>query len=528
MFIKNNEAYRFFLIFLKKMKLFSNNIDDLIKIESIILNCYGQYGKSALIQPDRYENSSLILTNDARTILDSIKIKNNHLYYLINRLIKDYNQDGTKNLFIYLVNASRIILKPENSLFPLDELKSAFKQLNIPEFIQIMTNEWIEIMAKNENFIQLAEINDIMVYFKKMCVFQNLETFNLNLSRVCKNLISEFVNVKLKNEEKCFSEYEKDFRESLDDFSFIVEYCDIQDLDQSKILQNQFLIDRKFGFCSRNLAKGAINSIFVLKQENVHADIEISANLNSVLTKIKEDNRQIKFSQDFLKRLSENNINLIFFEGFLSETKKNQLKSIECSFIDYVPKERIVFLTERLRIGPIYSEKTKFDSCTLRLDCFEILNENLIAFRISKQTNLSFILFCSQIKLNFVNFKIYFKKCLTSLIKLISKQNEFCGVLVKSFYFERKCIELLPKIVHSDTFKDKKIGPIEFFVCQLFQVLLIKFKKLKNFRQLFEIQFNENVYEVLSLKHECFIKCLYFTQSILNIDSIYYVNSIKN
>ncbi|RNA35971.1 hypothetical protein BpHYR1_045156 [Brachionus plicatilis] len=344
------------------MKTFSNNIDDLLKIETIILTCYGENGKSALIQPDRDANSSFILTNDGITILNSVQIKNNHLYFLINRLLKDHDQDGAKNFFIYMVTASKIVLKPENFFFSLDDLRSAFKQLSLANILQKLSNEWNKIMDKNENFIRLTDPSDVLAHFSKMCVYHNLDSFNPNLSKISKKLLGDFVNFKLKNEKKNFIKCENSIRQSMDDFSFIAEYCDSLDLEQSKILENQFLIDRKFTFCSKHLASGVINSIFVLKEKNLNADIEITEDLNSVITKLKQANGQIKFTQEFLSKISENYINLIFFEGFLSETKKTQLKSIECSFIDHVTRERIDFLTNRLGIDPIESQNNKLDT----------------------------------------------------------------------------------------------------------------------------------------------------------------------
>ncbi|CAF0720366.1 unnamed protein product [Brachionus calyciflorus] len=511
------------------MKILIQYLDDVEKIERILLSCYGENGKSALIQASEETNTtnSYTLTNDGTTILNIIQIKNNHLYYLINKTVQEFsikNHDNTKSMFIYLVTSLKLLLKPaanNSNLNLIESFKSSLRNLNLPQIFDEISAEFVK---SNENILVITDKAHLLQSLNSISVFYNLETFNLNLSKISIKLIKELISSYLEQTSSDdLSSLEENLRQILIDLPEILEHWDRSDLEESKILNNQFLIDRKFSIRTKKIEKKYFKAILMLKQEVIDAEIEVKSNLSSILGKTLEHNQLLIFSNEFIEDLKTNEIDLIIAEGYVSDFKKSQLKLIDCSLIDCVMKEKILFLAQKLRKDPVCfkkDNKISQEKNVIIIEFYEILNENLIAFKPKSKLFLSSVLFCSPLKINFVNFKIYILKCVKSLVNLVSNNNTKC-ILIKNYCFEINLLNCLSKC-------DKIDFVSKYFLKSLFENLIIKFQKFKNIKDIHNFE-PENVrkYEILSNKFECLFNCLSFLKILFKIDSICFVKSIK-
>jgi len=63
--------------------------------------------------------------------------------------------------------------------------------------------------------------------------------------------------------------------------------------------------------------------------------------------------------------LKSNEIDLIIADGYISDFKKSQLKSINCSLVDYVTEEKINFICRKFQFDPVFDNKINLKNILL-------------------------------------------------------------------------------------------------------------------------------------------------------------------
>lgn len=515
------------------------DLKDLEKIEKIILKCFGKHGKSALIQSradSDSSSSSFILTNDCMTILSTIQLRNNQLFTTISKQISKNSTiyaDNSKSLFIYILTTLKSILTPEynqTNLEQIELIKSSFRVKNLSSLFEIFLNEW----KLNENLTEIENLQDFLRFLPKLGAIYNLDTFNSNLSSISIGLVLDTLKFYL-NQSIEFASTLNVLRQLLTDFEHILFYSDKLELEKSKLYKNGFLLDSRFNL---NYIKNnsITKSIFLINQvENSNFKIEIKANLISSLNQIRNSEKSTHFSSKFLDELKSGQINLVFAEGPLNDLKKSQLSSINCSLINYLSRERIDFLCSRLNIEPAEPDSEIDEKKhVLLIDKIEsVFGKESLNFFTCCEKKLVNILFCSPLKINFKNFRIYFHKCLKSLICLFDGSGlGLKNKIVKSSLFEltsiRVCKNIELKLIKNGELQDV---PMVRFLMGLFQILVFKFENFQSLKDLHSFESTSlekcDVYEPFNIKINCVYQCLSFVQSILKVDCICNVKSLS-
>lgn len=359
-----------------------------------------------------------------------------------------------------------------------------------------------------------------------------MNSFNSNLSQICFEIIVKFLNFKLNDPKIEFKNLENILRSIEQEFDEILFYNDRLELEKCKIYTQGFLLDIRFTLNYINQAK-EIRALFLLKETQFQKEditFELKSNVSNKINKILALDSSTHFSAEFLSQLKKHKINLLFCQGNIEEFKKSQLSFLKCSLICYLEKSKIEYLTEKLKIKPLYEKEFLIsEENILEIDRIESIadSENLNYFKVNcLETRISSILFCSPIKINFSNFKIYFLKCLKSLLNLLTD-----GLILKCSFFELNSIKICKNL--QIKFKDS----LEDFVLwkyleSLFEILLFKLENFKTLKELHEFDQKKNLesiefFDVFQIKFKCLLQSLHFSQSILNIDSICFVKSIE-
>lgn len=516
-------------------------IKDLKQIESIFLKCYGKYGKSALVQSSLSSDCepSFGLTNDGIKILNCMSFSDNHLLVLLVETIRKHSGscgDNCKTLFIYVVTMLEVLFNVNNqfsNLIDCDEIISTFRTLNSTEVYEEFLDEW---MKEDEQLTKIETKENFLSILPNVCVLNDLNNYNRQLSSIAVQLATSLIKSCLYTEE-----IESNLRELLDDLDFILVYSDKFSLDESKLFKNGFIIES----AKLNMVhNGKANGLFlVLNEHNVNktnTQIEIKSNLNESILNSFYSEKVNYFSKDFLDKLKANNIKIIFTTGCLNDLQKSQLNSIDVAPVSYLDKGLVEFLCKKIGIQPIeidsihddHKQIDNYDALKANLFCLEsVLNiesDKINFFSLSKIINLNYVYFCSPIKSNYTQFKLYLIKLIKTFlngfqnINLVSAyDNKNNGnkinnnlLLIKCSKFEEIAIKLIESLCFNySNLKNKSKFIIYNYLSKCFRLLDSKLNNNK--------RANEILYEPFNLKLNCFIKSLLFVQNIIKIDNVY-------
>ena len=233
-----------------------------------------------------------------------------------------------------------------------------------------------------------------------------------------------------------------------------------------------------------------------------------------------------------------NKVNVVLTSGCLSELQKFQLNSQNISLVSYLNEDLVRFICNKLEKEPLEITSVNsddFDEATLKsnyiaLESCEIIeNETLTYFKVSEKKNLNFVYFCSPIKLQFGQFKTHLYKVIKTLLCTfeelnlldVGKNQNLSHLFVKTLFFETTSLKIFETLKNLHTQITEKFLFYKYLI-KLFDLLIAKLSGQKIILYQ-EIDENQYTYEPIALKFNCFIKSLYFIQSILKIDKIFMV-----
>ena len=525
-------------------------LTDLKQIEKILLTCYSRHGKSALIQSKLQQVSgekvTFIVTNDAVAILNSMSFYDNQILVMLIETIRKHskeNGDNCKTLFVYVLTILTYLFESNNNQEEIQKVISFLRFSNLAFVYEEFLKEWNANCAQfSGQMLKVTSTQDFMDILPKLSVLNNLNGLNKSLSNISSNIIVNLICRYVENERTQLAEIPSILRQLLDDLDYTLIYSDQNTLSSTRLFENGFLLN--YRVLLDNFSRHTIhNAIFLLVKnesetlETNAVSIQIDSNFQEKILDSFYAEKKNVFSNFFLDSLLSSKINVILTSSCLSELQKSQLNSMNISLISYIDLSSIRFICHRVGVQPIEIEticsasfgQQQLIENSLALESIEnVENDKLTFFKFSKKLNLNFIYFCSPIKLQFAQFKAHLAKVIKTVlnnfeeINLIdpSANQTLRNLFIETSFFEMNSLKILQNL------KNSNINNIESF---LFYKNLIKIFECVNLKMNNSIRLTVNredsdfVYEPISLKFSCFIKSLYFIQSLLKIDKIFFI-----
>jgi hypothetical protein len=521
-------------------------LSDLKQIERILLSCYGKNGKSALIQStsNSSETASFMLTNDAMTILSSMKFQDNQVLILLIETIRKHSVtsgDNCKTLFIYVLTFLTNLFESSSNKEEVHNFISFIKKTNLVFVYEEFLNQWNSTLNnQNSSTFKVGTIEDFLSMMSNLSVLNDLNGLNRTLSSISSNLICSLIKNYFLSESNTFNEIPNILHALLRDLDHTLVYSDKFTTDRSRVFENGFLLNNKV--LINHFENNEINNgIFLLVPRDEPSDVHIEIKSNfeeNILNSFYAQKKSI-FSAKFLEKLKVNNVNVVFTSGCLSELQKFQLNSQNISLVSYLNEDLIRFICNKLEKEPleiVSINSDDFDEAILKsnyiaLESIEIIeNETLTHFKVSEKKNLNFVYFCSPIKLQFGQFKTHLYKVIKTLLCTfeelnlldMAKNQNLSHLFVKTLFFETTSLKIFETLKNLNTQSTEKFLFYKYLI-KIFDLLIAKLSghKIILYQETAEKQYT--LYEPIALKFNCFIKSLYFIQSILKIDKIFFV-----
>jgi len=521
-------------------------LSDLKQIERILLTCYGKNGKSALIQStsSSSETASFLLTNDAMTILSSMKFQDNQVLILLIETIRKHSVtsgDNCKTLFIYVLTFLTNLFESSSNQEEVHNFISFIRKTNLVFVYEEFLNQWnLRLNNQNSSTFKVETIEDFLSMVPNISVLNDLNGVNKTLSSLSSNLISSLIRNYFLSESNTFNEMPNILHTLLSDLDFTLVYSDKYTSDRSQIFENGFLLNNKvlLNHFENNKMNNAI-FLLVPRDEPSDVHIEIKSNFEeNILNSFYAQKKSI-FSAKFLEKLNVNKVNVVLTSGCLSELQKFQLNSQNISLVSYLNEDLVRFICNKLEKVPLEIASVNsddFDEATLKSNYIElesietIENETLTYFKVFEKKNLNFVYFCSPIKLQFGQFKTHLYKVIKTLLCTfeelnlldVGKNQNLSHLFVKTLFFETTSLKIFETLKNLNTQITEKFLFYKYLI-KLFDLLIAKLsgQKIILYQEIDENQYT--LYEPIALKFNCFIKSLYFIQSILKIDKIFMV-----
>lgn len=520
------------------MKKIIDNFQDLKVIERVMFSCFGKNGRCTLIQLSN--DNSFILTNDGTLILNNLAFSSDN--QLCKLLLKSINQhskvygDNSKSLVIYIGECLRFLFENYTS-DNLDTIKHKFRTQSTSLLVQSVSSKLKDNQAE---FFEITPKN-FLEYSKNLCVLNDLNCLNRNVSKLANNLVMKLLDAYFANN-KCFNSIHQ-LKTALicllESLEFSLVYSDKNSLQNSRVFEKGFLLSSKF--CLNNIKSGNFRGLFILKSNQ---DDSLTANIDikslDTITKVPETQF---FPKTFLESLKSRKINLIFYQGSISEFKKQQLNVSNISLVCYLNIEFIEFICQKLRIQPLYEDlihheivMDTIERCIVKIETIELIeSENLYYYKLTDEQSessetIAFIYFCSPIKSFFSQFKNYILKVIKTMLCLFGGENS--NFMIKCNTFEPIMIKILSELeLKSNNKSELGLNVFWRFLKALFQSLDSKINgvnfisSLRKLKVLHQENLEIEFYEPLYLKLAVFNEMLIFTQTILKLDCICFVKS---